>query len=201
MLFRFCAYGFLKNQRYFEPFLILIFAFANDFGWLLCAMIVYGVGDTFRTGTHKAMIFEWLRLQNREAERTKFYGLTRSWSKIGSAVSSLLAGAYVLITEDYRAIFLLAIVPYVFNIINFTRFDASQFARPPALLANRSKSDFLFHFWSWHQCWILYRSLTGVASEADTKQRTWALFGNSKRTFVCIPATLGFAISAHSPGV
>ncbi len=25
MLFRFCLYGFLKNQRYFEPFLILAF--------------------------------------------------------------------------------------------------------------------------------------------------------------------------------
>lgn len=174
MLFRFCAYGFLKNQRYFEPFLILIFlqmglsylwigvliacrgltvnllevpsgaiadswgrrgcmivsfvsyiisflifAFADVFGWLLVAMIVYGVGDTFRTGTHKAMIFEWLRLQDREEERTKFYGLTRSWSKIGSAVSSLIAAAFVVYTQDYRAIFLLAIVPYALNIINF----------------------------------------------------------------------------------
>ena len=25
MLFRFCLYGFLKNQRYFEPFLMLVF--------------------------------------------------------------------------------------------------------------------------------------------------------------------------------
>ncbi|MCP3959885.1 MAG: MFS transporter, partial [bacterium] len=25
MLFRFCLYGFLKNQKYYEPFLILAF--------------------------------------------------------------------------------------------------------------------------------------------------------------------------------
>ena len=25
MLARFCLYGFLKNQRYFEPFLILVY--------------------------------------------------------------------------------------------------------------------------------------------------------------------------------
>ena len=25
MLFRFCLYGFLKNKRYFEPFLMLVF--------------------------------------------------------------------------------------------------------------------------------------------------------------------------------
>ena len=25
MLFRFCLYGFLKNQQYYEPFLILVF--------------------------------------------------------------------------------------------------------------------------------------------------------------------------------
>ncbi len=146
MLTRFCLYGFLKNQRYFEPFLMLafleqglsyfwigvliairsltinlleipsgaiadtwgrrgsmlasfvayiisfiIFAFASSFGWFALAMVLYGIGDSFRTGTHKSMIFEWVRLQGRQDERTKIYGTTRSWSKYGSAVSSILA--------------------------------------------------------------------------------------------------------------
>lgn len=29
MLVRFCLYGFLKNQRYFEPFLVLAFMVAG----------------------------------------------------------------------------------------------------------------------------------------------------------------------------
>ena len=174
MLFRFCLYGFLKNQRYFEPFLMLVFlqqglsyfvigllvacrtatvnllevpsgvmadvwgrrgcmifsfvayiasflvfAFADQVAWFFPAMMLYGVGECFRSGTHKAMIFEWLRLQGREEERTEVYGLTRSWSKYGSAVSSLIAALFVAATGDYRSIFVFAIVPYAINIVNF----------------------------------------------------------------------------------
>lgn len=177
MLFRFSLYGFLKNQRYFEPFLMLVilrqgFSFL-DFGLLIscreftinlleipsgvaadsfgrrrsmvtsfvaylisfaifslaeswwafvAAMVVFGVADSFRTGTHKAMIFEWLRLRGRENERTKVYGFTRSWSKIGSAVSSLLAAALVAWINDLRWVFALAAAPYALNLINLATY-------------------------------------------------------------------------------
>ncbi len=97
----------------------LLFAFAEHWLWFFPAMVLYGMGDSFRTGTHKAMIFEWLRRQGRQAERTRIYGITRSWSKFGSASSALLAAAFVLWTGDYRSIFLFAIIPYILNIINF----------------------------------------------------------------------------------
>ena len=97
----------------------LLFALAPHWLWFFPAMIMYGVGDSFRTGTHKAMIFEWLRLQGRSDDRTRVYGVTRSWSKFGSAVSAILAAIFVLITGDYRKIFLFATIPYVLNIINF----------------------------------------------------------------------------------
>ena len=86
---------------------------------LFGAMAFFAVGDAFRTGTHKAMIFTWLRLQGRESERTKIYGYTRSWSKIGSAVSVVLAAAFVFATSNYVYIFFFSIIPYILNIINF----------------------------------------------------------------------------------
>jgi MFS family permease len=174
MIFRFSLYGFLKNQRYFEPFLFLAFlekgldftqiglliavrelttnvleipsgAVADVFGrrlsmicsflayivafllfgladglWLLSAgMVLYGVGEAFRTGTHKAMIFAWLRDQGREQERLRVYGYTRSWSKFGSAVSVLLAAPIVVLSNSYEWIFFAAIPPYVLNVVNF----------------------------------------------------------------------------------
>ncbi len=174
MLFRFSLYGFLKNQRYYDPFLILafrekglsffqiglligfreicinlfevpsgavadmygrrlsmilsmlayIFSFAifglSDTFWLLfIAMFFFALGDAFRTGTHKAMIFEWLRSQNRANEKTKVYGYTRSWSKTGSAVSVVIAAALVFYTGRYSNIFWFSIPPYLLNIINF----------------------------------------------------------------------------------
>ncbi len=180
MIFRFCLYGFLKNQRYFEPFIILAFlekgltfwdigllvgfrevctllleipsgAVADVFGrrrsmvlsflsyiisflifataaqliFLLPAMFFFALGDAFRTGTHKAMIFEWLRLENRLDERVKVYGLTRSWSKTGSALSSLMAATLVIISGSYTTIFWLAVIPYVLNLINFMGYPES----------------------------------------------------------------------------
>ena len=177
MLFRFSLYGFLKNQRYFEPFFalallerglsfaqlglligvreacsnvlevpsgaaadaygrrrcmvisflayiasFLILGFGATFWQFAVAMVLYGIGDAFRSGTHKAMIFEWLRQTRREGERTRVYGYTRSWSKIGSAVSSLLAGAFVLYTGRYSDVFLAATVPYAFNLINLATY-------------------------------------------------------------------------------
>ncbi len=174
MIRRFCLYGFLKNQRYFEPFIVLaflekgltfldigllvgfreistlvleipsgavadvfgrrrsmilsfisyiisfvLFALAQAMGLLMVAMLFFAVGDAFRTGTHKAMIFEWLRQEDRLGERTRVYGFTRSWSKIGSAVSSLAAGALVMISGSFTMVFWLSVVPYFLNLLNF----------------------------------------------------------------------------------
>ena len=180
MLFRFSLYGFLKNQRYFEPFLVLAFrekglsffqiglligvrelcinlmevptgavadvagrrkamvyshvAYAASFvllgmasalPLLFLAMFLFGVGEAFRTGTHKAIIFDWLRQQGRGQERTLIYGFTRSWSKIGSAVSVLVAAAIVISTRQYSAIFWISAVPACLNIVNFLTYPAS----------------------------------------------------------------------------
>ncbi len=186
MLKRFSLYGFLKNQRYDEPFLILaLLQMGLSYTWigvligvreltvnlveipsgaiadvwgrrksmmlsfvsyimyfilmgsagfaalngylsfpmliviLFIAMFFFAVGDAFRTGTHKAMIFTWLRIQGRINEKTVIYGYTRSWSKIGSAVSVILAGCFVFFSKNYLYIFFFSIIPYIFNLINF----------------------------------------------------------------------------------
>ncbi|MDY6933743.1 MAG: MFS transporter [Spirochaetota bacterium] len=180
MLFRFSLYGFLKNQKYFEPVFYLILlqekgltftmlgiligfggicvnlfeipsgALADIWGrrkcmifsfisyissfilyyisqqiWLLFfAMILFSIGEAFRTGTHKAMIFDWLRMHERLDEKTMIYGYTRSWSKIGSSLSALIGVAFMLSWRslnpkaEYSHVFLLCIVPYSIAIIN-----------------------------------------------------------------------------------
>ncbi|MCZ6835254.1 MAG: MFS transporter, partial [Planctomycetota bacterium] len=174
MIFRFSLYGFLKNQRYFEPFLylalmekgldffliglliafreivvnafeipsgaiadvlgrrksmvlsfiayigsFLIFGFAEPVWMFFVAMFFFAIGEAFRTGTHKAMIFTWLRLHGREDERTKIYGYTRSWSKIGSALSAILAACFVFFSNNYTWVFFFSALPCFLNVINF----------------------------------------------------------------------------------
>lgn len=187
MLFRFSLYGFLKNQRYFEPFLVLallekgmsffaiggliafrelatnlfeipsgsiadllgrrramlvsfgayllsfvLFWLAQQPVWLWPAMLLFSVGEAFRTGTHKAMIFEWLRQQGRTSEKTKVYGHTRSWSKFGSAISVVIGSLLVLVLDSYSAVFVLSAVPTALNLINLASYPSTLEGTPVA---------------------------------------------------------------------
>ena len=170
---KFCAYGFLKNLRFFDAFLILffldkglsytqigvlyalkevainifeipsgltadtlgrkrslifaliayiisfvIFYFGQGFYLFLGAMLLYGIGDAFRSGTNKGMIMDYLRMNGWLDQKVDYYGHTRSWSQKGSAISSLLAGLIVFYMGNYQSIFLVALLPYLLNLYN-----------------------------------------------------------------------------------
>ncbi|MBN1950475.1 MAG: MFS transporter [Bacteroidales bacterium] len=178
--YKFCLYGFLKNQRFFEPFLIIIFlrekglsfteigtlysirfilrtlmeipsGFAADamgrkgtmlfsytfyilsfalyyvadtFLWLILPSAIFAIGDAFRTGTHKAMIFEYLKKNGWADQKVTYYGHTRSWSQFGSAISSLLAAGLILLNKNYELIFLYSLIPYALGFILLASYPA-----------------------------------------------------------------------------
>jgi len=96
----------------------IIFAASNSYAPLFAALFFFSIGDAFRTGTHKAMIFDWLRINDRLTEKTKVYGFTRSWSKYGSAISVIISTVIVIFSKDYRWIFIYSIIPYIIGIWN-----------------------------------------------------------------------------------
>ena len=185
MLLRFSLYGFLKNQQYYEPFILLAFldkglsflsagllfslgeimalileipsgaladlygrrrimalsfgsyivsfillATCNTLPLLATAMVFFGIGQAFRTGTHKAMIMEWLQVNDRLSEKTKVYGYTRSWSKKGSAISALISGLIVYYTRNYSMVFYLSSIPYVIGLLNFSTYPSFLDGQP-----------------------------------------------------------------------
>jgi MFS family permease len=81
------------------------------------AVFLFGLGDAFRTGTHKAMIFSYLKTKGWESAKVDYYGHTRAWSQRGSALSALLAAFFVIVTSNYRMIFIFSILPYLANLI------------------------------------------------------------------------------------
>lgn len=107
------------------------FALARSFPALVASMFAFAVGESFRSGTHKAMIFHHLRLVGRASEKVAVYGTTRSWSKAGSAVSSLLSGLLVFATGSYGRIFLFAIPPYLANMVNVGTYPAALEGEAP----------------------------------------------------------------------
>jgi MFS family permease len=170
--YKFCMYGFLKNLKFFEPFLFIyllqnnlsflqigilysikvitinileipsgivadvygrrrgmIFSFlsyiisfilfylALSYFSFIIAIILFAIGDAFRTGNHKAMIFHYLKLNDWQEYKVDYYGHTRSFSQIGSAVSAALAAIFVFVTGQIKLVFLITILPYIFELL------------------------------------------------------------------------------------
>ncbi|NOY37675.1 MAG: MFS transporter [Chlorobi bacterium] len=102
----------------------VVFYLAGAYGLLAVAMVFFAIGDAFRTGTHKAMIFTWLEVNGWTGYKVEYYGHTRSWSQRGSALSSLLAAAVVFWSGHYRMAFLISVIPYMFDLILMISYPA-----------------------------------------------------------------------------
>jgi len=171
--YKFCFYGFLKNLRFFDAFLVLfflekglsftqigllysireitlaiteipsgvvadifgrrktlvvaflfyiisfvVFFFSGQFYLFALAMLVFAFGDAFRTGVHKAMIYDYLVINGQSDLKVAYYGHTRSWSQTGTAISALVAGFIVFYSGRYDLIFLASGIPYLIDIVN-----------------------------------------------------------------------------------
>jgi MFS family permease len=170
IMWKFKFYGFFKNLKFFEPFLLIIFldwdinlfqigiliAIQEIFTFifevpsgmladtrgkkselLICFIfyiisfsfyfmgptyillvfgaIFFGLGEAFRSGTHKAMEMQWMERNGILKYKSYVYGTTRSYSLYGSAISSLLAIIFILNIPANRWIFLLTIIPYIID--------------------------------------------------------------------------------------
>src|SRR6056297_933938 len=175
--YKFAMYGFFKNLRFFEPFLILffrdvglsffqigilftireavtniteiptgiladsfgrritmvfsmfayicsfaIFFFLNTYPWFIVAMSFFGLGESLRSGTHKSLILSYLRMNQWEKTKVEYYGLTRSYSQMGSAVNSLIAAFLVFFYGAYKIVFIAALIPYIINLVNLATY-------------------------------------------------------------------------------
>lgn len=95
----------------------VLFYFGNLYLIISLAMIIFGIAEAFRSGTHKAIIFLYLDKNDISEKKTEVYGRTRSYSLIGSAISALIGGFIVFVESDYRLIFLFSILPYILDFI------------------------------------------------------------------------------------
>ncbi len=93
-----------------------VFYFSANFAAFILAVIFMAFGDAFRTGTHKAMIFEYLKINGWKDQKVHYYGNTRAWSQMGSAVSAIIAGAIVFISGTYKYVFLASVIPYLLDL-------------------------------------------------------------------------------------
>jgi len=112
----------------------LIFFIANGFLLFAAAMFLYALGEAFRSGTHKSMIMAYIDKHQISESKTKIYGLTRSYSLIGSMIASLVSIVLVLWLPEIKYLFLIAIIPYIFDLLLVISY--------PEYLNDRKDSEF-----------------------------------------------------------
>lgn len=165
---KFCLYGFLKNQKFFVPYLLIymmgmgmnlfqigimfsiregiMYVFevpsgiiADQYGkkkellicfsfyiisficfffgyniWMMAmGMVFFGLGEAFRSGTHKAMILSYLEHKGWYDHKSFVYGRTRSYSLLGSSLSAFLSIILVINIPALKWVFLASIIPYI----------------------------------------------------------------------------------------
>ena len=125
------AYG--KRKELTLCFLFYIAAFVafylgTLFWHFAIAMLLFGFGEAFRSGTHKAIILAYLEEKGWFAHKNFVYGRTRSFSLIGSAVSAFASVLLLVYTDSLRSLFLLCTIPYILDFVLVLsypkRFDA-----------------------------------------------------------------------------
>ncbi|MHA1987302.1 MAG: MFS transporter [Promethearchaeota archaeon] len=172
IMWKFKFYGFFKNLKFFEPYLIIIFLaweinlyqigiliaiqeiitfifevpsgmLADTRGkktellfcfvfyifsfifyfmgpayiFLMIGAMLFGLGEAFRSGTHKAMEMKWMEKNEILQYKSFVYGTTRSYSLYGSAISSILSIILILNIPASRWIFLITIIPYIIDFV------------------------------------------------------------------------------------
>jgi len=113
---------------YMVSFCFYVFG-ERSFGFLVCASICYGLGEAFRSGTHKAMIMVWLDRQGLSKYKTFIYSRTRSFSNLGSALNAVLSIA-IVIMFNYQLVFAISVVPFVLDFALVASYPAYMNATP-----------------------------------------------------------------------
>jgi len=94
----------------------ILFFIGGTFIIFSFAMVLFGIGEAMRSGTHKAMIMDFLDHEQVLIPKSEVYGKTRSFSLLGSMISSLLGALFIMYAPNIRYLFLYAIIPYVLDI-------------------------------------------------------------------------------------
>lgn len=93
------------------------FFLGGSYAIVAVAMVFFGLGEAFRSGTHKAMIYAYLEQKDWFEHKIFVYGRTRSFSLIGSSLSAFTAIFLIIKLPRMQWIFLFSIIPYILDFL------------------------------------------------------------------------------------
>jgi hypothetical protein len=73
--------------------------------WVLVGLTLMGLGESLRSGTHKAMMLHWAQLNDRKHDIDEVMATARVFSKVTSGVSAILGGLLLWFTASFTLLF------------------------------------------------------------------------------------------------
>lgn len=151
---------------FFYILFFILFYFTSHYGMMIAAILFFAIADSFRSGVHKSMIFHYLKHHNQANQKTNYYGHTRSWSQLGSAISSLIAGILVYFTGNYKIIFAASVIPYILDMLliaSYPKYLDGQTKKIKKLSLKSKVKEVFKAFILSFKSWDMFRSLTSVS--------------------------------------
>jgi MFS family permease len=99
-----------------------LFAFADNFWLFFAAMMFLALNKAFKSGTHKAYIFDYLQKKNPFMNPTEVFGRNKFWARLGEASASA-AGGWIAAKLGFSFVFLFALVPAAVNFLNALTYE------------------------------------------------------------------------------
>jgi MFS family permease len=102
-----------------------LFAVAHDFWIFLLAMIFMALNKAFKSGTHKAYIFEYMEQHPSQITPSEVFGKNKFWARMGEASASA-AGGFIAAWLGFSAVFIFALIPAFINLVNALTYEKIQ---------------------------------------------------------------------------
>jgi MFS family permease len=93
-----------------------LFAVADHFWFFFLAMIFMALNKAFKSGTHKAYIFDYLEQNSSKITPSEVFGKNKFWARMGEAIASV-SGGFIAAKLGFYVVFLFALVPTIANFL------------------------------------------------------------------------------------
>ncbi len=146
-----------------------LFATATSLVVLYCAQVVYGVAEALRSGTHKAMILDWLQQQGRKDEKIRVLSIARFFSKSSAGAAALAAGIIVYFSGGFSGLFWAAIPPTLAGCFLLASYPASLEGRSGRKIEHVARRSAFAQARALLNPAVLALMLPSIAFESQTK--------------------------------
>lgn len=93
------------------------FGFADSFWLFVLAQCLFELGNSFRTGTETAFIFDFLKQNKDQPGYTEVKGKQKFWARTGESIATATGGV-IAASLGFSWVFFIAAIPAFLNIIN-----------------------------------------------------------------------------------